>query len=225
MALIEDGINRTSVTLSSAEALLDYTENQPLDNTEIHLEEGIYNVGMLFLNEVENLTLIADGEVQLISESGEDTILVANNCTNLQLVGLTMGHDVAPELGCTSGVILFYGGKEIKIIDCDLYGCGLIGISSTLTDYAVYSSIIRDCSEAAVSLYDGTAYFENTVFSGNCYRSTQGALFIFGGGETAEFESCTFEENSLATAKIKNWSTSKTVNWIENHCTEDQNGW
>ncbi len=78
------------------------------------------------------------------------------------LRGLTIGHT---ELGeCRGGVVRAIEGCNATIADCDLYGCGTIGITAdSVTELSVLNTRIHDCSDESLELSN---IYDNAIFSG-----------------------------------------------------------
>ena len=86
-------------------------------------------------------------------------------CSDIELMGLTIGHTEGIEGECSGGVLLFTDCDDIEIEDCRLFGCGTVGISAMdCGEIEVEDTEIYDCSEGAVTLFS----VKEAEFSG-CY--------------------------------------------------------
>lgn len=106
----------------------------------------------LVLENVENLYLVGHGQgnTRIVTEPRYANVLHFAWCENVNLVSLTAGHTPAPGY-CAGGVLYFENADGMNVTDCDLYGCGTLGIEAvscrrvTATD-----TVIRECSYGAV---------------------------------------------------------------------------
>ena len=220
---VPDGIERRVIEVKDGQELIDLIWNEDLSNTEIHLGDGTYETMGLGIYNVENLSIIGTGKTRLVTMSGYEEILSAVNCKNLQLYGLVMGHELLPqESGCSAGVVYLSGCEDAKLTGCDIYGCGLIGISGMDTSLTAKNTVIRDCSDQAVFWMGGTGElrFEDCAFSGN------GARPLFGGtadNTTFTLENCIIEDN--AADEKYNFYNGTDAAWTESGTREAGNGW
>ncbi len=156
-----------TVTVSSTKELLGNIKN----NTKVILNEGTYNLSEVFLDAktrfvdyeynqyqfegVSNLCLeAAEGAKVLIcvSDAYAPVMTFTEECSNITLRGLTIGHDVEPGT-CSGSVVKFDGCSGISIEKCDLYGCGTYGVEATYcSNINVADSVIHDCTYGLVSL-------------------------------------------------------------------------
>jgi len=142
----------------------------------------------LSLFKIQNLIIRGadEGEYTKIYVSPRHAdVLVFNYCTNITLENLQLGH--YPEKGtCTGDVLSFSDCDGITISNCDLFGCGAIGIEAVLSkNFKINNSIIRDCSENDLWLKD----CENFHFYNSKIKSKK---YIFcSNSRGISFEKCT----------------------------------
>lgn len=143
-------------------------------NTEIHMAPGTYNITEaerygkmdpqqyyrwnnygfaldyeLFLDGIDNLTVIGEG-AKILTEPRSSTVLVFNNCANLCLSGLTVGHTSAAE-ACEGSVIRMTSCQDVSVDHCSLYGCGTVGLEAIATDsLTVTDTEVHHCSYAGI---------------------------------------------------------------------------
>ena len=219
----QDGIERKILEVKDGEELKELAMNEDLSNTEIHLGEGTYEVQYLSFHGFENLSIIGTGKTRLVATGGDELILSASNCKNLLLYGLVMGHDLPPEISeCTAGVVLFHSCEDVKLGGCDIYGCGLTGLSGSSSSITALRTVIRDCSSEALYWLggDGELRFMECAFVGN------GEAPLFGGtaGNTVfTLENCIMQENK-SSEKYRFYDRSD-VSWEENGTRESGNSW
>lgn len=116
-----------------------------------------YDGAELYIGNVDNFH-ITGGEI--VTEPRYANVLSYYDCSNISLDNVKLGH--TPEQGeCTGGVLNFIGVSNIIVESCDLYGCGILGISTAnVKGLHVQNTLIHDCSYGAAVLNDT----ENAAF-------------------------------------------------------------
>ncbi|NBI67580.1 hypothetical protein D1646_12315 [Pseudoflavonifractor sp. 60] len=102
-----------------------------------------------------------------MTETNTDVVINLSKCKNITLSGLILGHDISPKDQCMAGVVQMSNSENIIIDNCDLFGCGLLGISTYNSSLIVTNSTIRDCSKSILEISRGSATFKNCIFSNN----------------------------------------------------------
>lgn len=76
------------------------------------------------------------------------------DCEAVRIGRLRFGH--SPEPGsCVGGVVKIVRSKTIDLSDCDLYGCGTVGVELEDCENVVISNtVIRDCNTGVASIGD-----------------------------------------------------------------------
>lgn len=109
----------------------------------------------LQINGVRNLSIIGDSRetVELVTRPRYAHVIRFSCCENVCISSMTLGHTDGG--ACMGGVLAFDNVIGAGIMDAELYGCGIRGISAVGSRY-IYteSSTVRDCSE-------GAAYIES----------------------------------------------------------------
>lgn len=221
--LPQDGIERRSLEAEDGAELKELAMNADLSNTELYLGDGTYEVQYLNFQGFENLSIIGTGKTRLVTTNGDELILSAYNCKNLLLYGLIMGHELPPEISeCTAGVVLFHNCEDVKLEGCDIYGCGLTGLSGSKSSITAQRTVIRDCSDEALYWLGGDEElrFEECAFVGN------GEAPLFGGtaGNTSfTLENCIMQENK--SSEKYRFYDREDVSWKESGTRESGNAW
>lgn len=176
------------VTVNNVQALY-----QALDNdTEITLEDGVYDLSKvqgtapraeiysmaeysapdrsLLIKNARNLHLRAknSGKVKLVTPYEFVPVIRAEQCYNLTLTGLVIGHDVKPGL-CEGAVLAPVGCNYFMVNNCDLYGSGTFGIEAeACNSMGLTNSTIRECTRGIVALTNCyNSFFENCTMKDN----------------------------------------------------------
>jgi len=145
--------------------------------------EDVFDGPGLVIRNVDNMTIrSSDGNVKnhtLSAVPRYADVLAFSACSNVTLSGFTAGHTIEPG-SCAGGVIEFRDCDNMKVDNCGLYGCGILGV------YAEYSQNIHvtNCDIYECSL--GGIQMRSTNFitiSGNTFRDL--------GGEETSFSNCT----------------------------------
>ena len=106
----------------------------------------------LVVTGAEGLTILGGGaESTVISALPRYAdVITFRNCEDLTLSGFTAGHTEAPGL-CSGGVIALEGADDVRIEQCDLFGCGILAVSAhNCRSVVVADSVLRECSNGAV---------------------------------------------------------------------------
>ena len=125
----------------------------------------------LVISGVDCLTLLAEGEVTLSAVPRYANVLVLDNCEDVCLAGLTIGHTEEPGQ-CIGGVVKLTGVDKAIISQCRLFGCGTVGVdAASCTALKVVESEIYDCSYSAAwlascqdVLFNNCKVYDNTGF-------------------------------------------------------------
>lgn len=166
------------------------------------------------------LTIRGQG-AELIADTPYARTLSFYGGSALVLEGLTLGHAVSGP--CSAGVLGLFGIQDVRVINCDLYGSGSVGIEiSGSRGIEVSGGIIRECTAGAVwiensgsVLFDEVSITRNegswpllgvdssdaVYFSGCSFSDNQGSEFLYFGEGTLDwgFEYCDFGWNDMET--------------------------
>ena len=236
----DNGIPMRNVSVSTTEEFL----NAVSPNTKIIIKDGFYNMSDYIKSKGQNFTHkfirfdeCFDGNEIFIenisflkisggTEKFSDTELVVTpryagvlnfeNCNNVEISNLTIGHVEAGE--CSGNVLNLSDCSDITINNCDLYGCGVYGIGANNGTGNVYvnNSIIRDCSQGPMNIVGakGVYEFSDCILkdsdSFGCFEKTDDCSLTFrnctfGYWETSYFmfleditaENCTWSEDYI----------------------------
>lgn len=99
---------------------------------------------------------------EIITHPRYANVLNFYSCSDISLENVYMGH--SPERGsCSGGVVYLVDCQDVLLEGCDLYGCGILGITANnVRNLQVQRTKIHDCSEGAVMIFDS----ENVTFLG-----------------------------------------------------------
>lgn len=110
----------------------------------------------LTLTGVSNLTIRGSGQgrTNLLVEPRSFDVLTLQDCSNITLEGMSLGHTDRAEV-CEGGVVKLNQSKGISLHDLDLYGCGTTGVEAyNSEEIQVTDCVIHHCSYSGISLYN-----------------------------------------------------------------------
>ena len=121
--------------------------------TEYYYWVNVFDGPGLVISGIENLSIEAEGDVSIAAIPRYANVISFLNCENISLSGFTAGHTQEPG-ECAGGVLDFENCWGLKIDDCRLYGCGILGIRAYYcSELQVSNTEIYDCSLGAIALY------------------------------------------------------------------------
>lgn len=160
----------------------------------------VYDGMEIVIKNVEGLRISGeegDEEVEIVTEPRYSTVLNFENCTDIELTRLIMGHTNVGD--CSGDVLGFVNTQEINLSFLELYGCGVYGISCTESSGNLYAADVRihSCTDGPIFILDsvGKLQFDSCNFS-----ESNGGGFYDGGSESElVFKDCTFgqEESNI----------------------------
>lgn len=193
----------------------------------------------LIISGIKNLTIKGTlKEKSKIVTSYEWTVVLGlNDCRNITLENIELGHHINPGLDCSGEVLEINDCNTITITNSRLFGCGTIGIASNNLDSLVCTNIEIDscCTGKVMQLDGGNMYFKNCNFHNNHFRTNLDGIYdhyknIIDIDAKVIFEDCLFYDNY--TANIKNskffyfstWRSSQDpISVLLRNCTIKEN--
>ena len=113
---------------------------------------NVYDGPGLVISGVKNLRIVGN-EATIAAIPRYANVIGFVNCENIDIENLTAGHTQEPG-ECAGGVLDFQNCDDVSVIDCHLYGCGILGIStSNSSNIYVGNTEIYECSQGAIALY------------------------------------------------------------------------
>lgn len=123
---------------AGADAGAGYTWSEAYDGYELEISG------------VSNLTIKADGDVEITTLPRYANVIRLSSCTGVTLSGLTLGHEEAPGY-CAGNVVRVDSSTDIAVNSCGLYGCGVVGVYATNSQHVfINDSDIYECTQNAV---------------------------------------------------------------------------
>lgn len=122
-----------------------------------YYEWGGWNNEDLVLK-ADNLTIRGSGQgkTNLLTEPRTADVLTFQDCRNVTLESMSLGHTVEPQ-ACDGCVVQVSSAADISLKDLDLYGCGTVGVySSQSQGVLVQDCVIHDCSHEGITLFEST---------------------------------------------------------------------
>ena len=144
-------------------------------DANIVIYEGIYESDQTILIEgKQGLTITAEGEVWLICDDVYKNVITVSNSSDINLISLKARHDQwIPEYDCHGAVLYLEESNGIGVYDCELNGCGAMGLSAYRSrDIELDSCYLHRNSYAALYLYS-----VDEIYIYNC-NITDNATFL-----------------------------------------------
>ncbi len=116
---------------------------------------------------LNNLNIIGDGEVTILSRSAYSYVMSFESSQNIMIYGIIFGHETQSE--CAGGVLSFKSSNNVEIINSELYGSGIEGLYiEGVNDFIFQDSIIRECTYNFMTVIGSSGLlFENAKFMDN----------------------------------------------------------
>ena len=136
---------------------------------EYYFWQESYDGPELVIHDVSGLTISSESDdpaaTTLAAIPRYANVLNLRDCSNIMLVGFTMGHTKEPG-SCSGGVLNLQNCGDITVDSMRLYGCGVLGIQ-TAQCYTlnILRSELYECSQGAASFFqtDGIRFAECNV--------------------------------------------------------------
>lgn len=178
----------------------------------------------LVLTGVSNLTLRGSGQgrTNLLVEPRSFDVLTLQDCSNITLEGMSLGHTVEAE-ACEGGVVRLEGSKGVSLQDLDLYGCGTIGVqASNSEEIQVTGCVIHHCSFSGISLY----YSQDITISDSTFHSLGVEtpifnVFDFAGCGDVTVSGCDISECYVETL-LNTSASSGTITFRDNRFAQNR---
>lgn len=142
----------------------------------------------LVIQNVRNMTVRGGGEVRtdqtLSCVPRYADVVTFENCANIYVTHITVGHTREPG-SCMGGVLHYVNSQDILVEDCDLYGCGTLGVIGTNSrNIQVINNHIHDCSVGGVEF----SHCQDVRVDGNTFENlgdewNEAPIFRIYGGE------------------------------------------
>lgn len=146
----------------------------PINNA--HVEKQLnYDetyLGSYIIKNVVNMTIEGNAEIAINDKTAD--VLSFEKCGNITLSGLTMGHTTSyDEYQCEGSVVRFTICDNINVNNCNLYGCGAVGIyADNVKNLNVTGGKIYDCTYTGIWLTDNSdANIKKTEFFDSVHSS------------------------------------------------------
>ncbi len=163
-----------------------------IDSDYVRIEE-VYDGMQLSIKDVSDLSIAGGADLafatKLVVEPRYATVLTFEDCDDLFLSDLTLGH-TDMEGTCAGNVINLDDCRNVFLHGLDLYGCGYVGLETMdVRDLLVMDCVIHDCNGEAMWHGDteGTFTFLNSTFT-DC----QEPIIFTDSQADITFRDCTF---------------------------------
>lgn len=169
----------TKIILTADEYNLCTASDYGIGDKQYYYWAEVYDGRELTIRNVQNLTITTEKEdsygTTISAIPRYANVLCFENCANVELRGFTAGHSVEPG-SCAGGVLQFVNCRNELVENCNLYGCGILGVQAFDTSaLQIINSTIYECSYGGISLSN-----TRDVTIGGCdFRDLGGEIFQF----------------------------------------------
>ena len=184
--------------------------------------EDVFDGIQLHFNAVSGLSIIGRSsdraDTQILTDPRYANLFTFHDSSDVLLSNLTMGHTDRGE--CVGNVLDFQGCTDVLLVNMDLFGCGVYGISACSDtvngsgNFHIYDSTIRDCSYGPLWIEDNTTgdwIFSHCELTG----SLSGGFF----GELEEgklyFYDCVFGNRETENFSFRQDTVTQNCEWGE----------
>lgn len=125
-------------------------------------KEDVFDGKELVVSNLSNITIVGDNSTLLVRPRYANVINFCN-CSNIKLIGLTLGH--TPQKGsCAGSVLRFENCNNIQLDSLELFGCGTYGIElENCKNVRVNGTKIFECTYGALSINQSDIEFTNSM--------------------------------------------------------------
>lgn len=145
----------------------------------------------LDLVNIDNLTLRGAGNSSIEVDPRYSYCLYFINCKNCRVENLTIGHS---EYGsCSGGVIGVKNGSNLKVLNCDLYGCGTYGFDiMDSRNLDIRNCKVHDCTYGILMMNGSSGIHFTTC---DFFRNKEYDLIEGRNCNDIDFSYCRFYDN------------------------------
>jgi hypothetical protein len=149
---------------------------------------------------VSNLKIYSLKNVLLYSGKANDSVLAFENCQNITMEGLTMGHSMDAGVMSFAPVIYAVRSAHVNFHNCDLYGCGIEAYQlENCNHIQVNGGCLHNCYYSAFSLYQcNTVNFTGVEIRNNGNQYACSSLADIGHCTTVLLSGCNIHDNGIA---------------------------
>ena len=160
----------TEIVVDAALLDLSQASNYGKSGGEYYRWEDPFDGPELIFHDLSNFTIRGSGQERtdaaISAVPRYADVLTFENCANIYVTNITVGHTQEPGY-CAGGVLHYINSQSILVENCDLYGCGTMGVNGDNSqDIQVYGCYIHDCSISGVEFsYCRNVRVDSTEFA------------------------------------------------------------
>lgn len=164
------------------------------DDENVYYEE-VFDGKELIIKGLDDLSFIGvEDNVNILVEPRYANVITFIGCNNIEISNIFLGHTLK-DGDCTGGVLKFINCSHVTIENCNIFGCGRIGIDAVdCDDFKIKSSNIYECSEEILRFIDSRKIL---FYKCNFYNNGGYKFFTINNCEEMEFDGCNIYENKL----------------------------
>ena len=129
------------------EDVRDYQEIRLLPKTYIIHEP-------IVLRNKKEITIICAEETEILCTDSQQDVFRIELCDDIMIENGSFGHRIPEDESCSEAVFTLRGSRNISFTDCDIFGCGAIGIQAEgCRDIFLMNCTIRENTWTAFYLF------------------------------------------------------------------------
>lgn len=159
--------------------MLDFEEDSP----DKAFKEAVYDGNQLVISNVSNVTVVGDNSTLVVNPRYANVICF-RNCSNIKLIGLTLGH-TPHKSDCSGSVLCFENCNNIQLEALELFGCGIYGIEIVdCKNIKTNGTKIYECSYGALAIDNSDFEFSNSMIydcnkTSDCLVGAKNSQLVF----------------------------------------------
>lgn len=157
--------------------------------------ENVFDGRELIIKDLNDLSFIGiEDNVNILVEPRYANVITFIGCNNIKISNIFLGHTLKDGY-CTGGVLKFINCSNVTIEDCNIFGCGRIGIDAlNCSNFNIKSSNIYECSEEILKVINSRKIvFDKCSF----YNNGGYSFFTINNCKNMEFNGCNIYKNEL----------------------------
>lgn len=154
-------------------------KESPRNNVNIHLKDSLYIFdNAIWISYCYNFNIYGENRTKLFCLDSTDNVMWIQSSINFSLNNLNLKHEklgADRSFSCTGGVIALESCANVTIENCDLNGCGQVGLIDYGNHESIYvkNSVIHNCSLAAYKDFNQNLFWQPTEETSFRFINTQ----------------------------------------------------
>lgn len=160
--------------------------SQMTSSDTVLIRQGQYHAKFFRVGQKNNIVIIGE-DAELLGTDFYGSVFMVDGCTNVVISGIRMRHEFGSQWEiCYGGVLEIAGCKNVLIQDCEMNGCGAIGLQVySSTGVVCTGSHIHHNNRAAIRVPEGEfndpglMQFEHLLLFDNHFHDNGNLVFLY----------------------------------------------